>query len=71
MKVVADDKIPLLKGVLEPYCDSVVYLPGGKTGLEDVKDADALITRTRTKWRAGSAAPMKTWYGAVTRWWRT
>jgi len=49
MKVVADDKIPFLKGVLEPYCDSVVYLPGGKTRPEDVADADALITRTRTK----------------------
>jgi erythronate-4-phosphate dehydrogenase len=49
MKVVADDKIPFLKGVLEPYCDSVVYLPGGKIQPEDVRDADALITRTRTK----------------------
>ena len=49
MKVVADDKIPFLKGVLEPYCDSVVYLPGGKTAPEDVRDADALITRTRTR----------------------
>lgn len=49
MKVVADDKIPFLKGVLEPYCDSVVYLPGGKISAEDVRDADAVITRTRTK----------------------
>lgn len=48
MKVVADDKIPLLKGALEPYAD-VVYLPGAKTSAADVKDADALITRTRTK----------------------
>lgn len=27
MKIVADDKIPFLKGVLEPYAE-VVYLPG-------------------------------------------
>lgn len=59
MKVVADDKIPLLKGVLEPYCDSVVYLPGGRTGPEDVKDADALITRTRTKCSAKLLAGSK------------
>jgi erythronate-4-phosphate dehydrogenase len=52
MKIVADDKIPFLKGALEPYCDSVVYLPGGKTAPEDVRDADALITRTRTKCNA-------------------
>ena len=59
MKVVADDKIPLLKGALEPYCDSVVYLPGGKTRPEDVMDADALITRTRTKCNAKLLAGSK------------
>jgi erythronate-4-phosphate dehydrogenase len=48
MKIVADDKIPFLRGVLEPYAE-VVYLPGVKIGREDVKDADALITRTRTR----------------------
>lgn len=48
MKIVADDKIPFLSGALEPYAD-VIYLPGGKTTAADVKDADALITRTRTK----------------------
>ncbi|MDD3116118.1 MAG: 4-phosphoerythronate dehydrogenase PdxB [Victivallaceae bacterium] len=51
MKVVADDKIPFLKGVLEPYAE-VVYLPGAKTAAADVHDADALITRTRTKCHA-------------------
>ena len=29
MKIVADDKIPFLKGALEPYAE-VVYLPGRK-----------------------------------------
>lgn len=47
MKIVADNKIPFLKGALEPFAE-VVYLAGAKTGPEDVKDADAIITRTRT-----------------------
>lgn len=47
MKIVCDDKIPFLRGVLEPYAQ-VVYLPGAKTTPEVVKDADAVITRTRT-----------------------
>lgn len=48
MKIVCDNKIPFLRGVLEPYAE-VVYLPGKETTAEVVKDADALITRTRTK----------------------
>ncbi|HPJ60781.1 MAG TPA: 4-phosphoerythronate dehydrogenase PdxB [Bacteroidales bacterium] len=48
MKIVADDKIPFLKGVLEPYAE-VVYLPGGKITRRDISDADALLIRTRTK----------------------
>lgn len=48
MKVVIDDKIPYIKGLLEPFAD-VVYLPGAKTTPQDVRDADALITRTRTR----------------------
>ncbi len=47
MKVVIDDKIPYIKGVLEPFAE-VIYLPGKKTTPEVVKDADAIITRTRT-----------------------
>jgi erythronate-4-phosphate dehydrogenase len=47
MKIVCDNKIPFLRGALEPYAD-VVYLPGKETTAEVVKDADALITRTRT-----------------------
>ncbi len=49
MKVVADDKIPFLKGVLEQYGIEVKYLPGAKTAAADIADAQALITRTRTK----------------------
>ena len=47
MKIVADNKIPFLRGALEPYAE-VVYLPGKETTPEVVRDADALITRTRT-----------------------
>ena len=48
MKIVADNKIPFLKGVFEPFAQ-VVYLPGKEIDREVLKDADALITRTRTK----------------------
>ena len=49
MKVIADDKIPFLKGVLESEGIEVTYLAGAKTTADDVAAADALITRTRTK----------------------
>lgn len=48
MKVVIDDKIPFIEGILEPYCE-VFYAAGGHINNEMVKDADALIIRTRTK----------------------
>ncbi len=48
LKIVADNKIPFLKGVLEPYAE-VIYLPGAKIAKQDLHDADALIVRTRTK----------------------
>jgi erythronate-4-phosphate dehydrogenase len=48
MKIVADNKIPFLKGVLEPFAD-VLYLPGSEISREHLMDADALLTRTRTK----------------------
>ncbi len=51
MKIVADDKIPFLKGVLEPFAD-VIYLPGKEIDNKILKDADALITRTRTRCNA-------------------
>ncbi|WP_346860532.1 4-phosphoerythronate dehydrogenase PdxB [uncultured Draconibacterium sp.] len=47
MKIVVDNKIPYIKGALEPFAE-VVYLPGSETTKEVVKDADAIITRTRT-----------------------
>jgi len=48
MKIVIDDKIPFIKGVLEPYAE-VVYLSGAKIAHSDVADADALMVRTRTR----------------------
>ena len=48
MKIVADNKIPFLKGVFEPFAQ-VVYLPGKEIDNAALRDADALITRTRTK----------------------
>ena len=48
MLIVADSKIPYLKGVFEPYAD-VRYLDPGEFTPETVRDADALIIRTRTK----------------------
>lgn len=48
MKFIIDDKIPYIQGALEPFGE-VVYLPGPKTTPEIVKDANAIVTRTRTK----------------------
>lgn len=48
MKIVCDNKIPFLRGAFEPYAE-VVYLPGAGTTPEVVKDADAIVTRTRTR----------------------
>lgn len=48
MKIVADDKIPFLKGVLEKYAE-VVYLPGDLISKSDLFNADALLTRSITQ----------------------
>jgi len=47
MKIIIDDKIPYIKGAFEAVAE-VIYLPGNKTTPEIAKDADAIITRTRT-----------------------
>lgn len=47
MKIIIDDKIPYIRGAFEPVAD-VVYLPGAKTTPEVARDADAIVTRTRT-----------------------
>ncbi len=48
IKIVADNKIPFLEGALEGVA-RVEYLPGGEISGEHLMDADALITRTRTR----------------------
>ncbi len=48
MKIVVDDKIPYIREKLEALADEVVYLPGSAIKSEDVRDADALVIRTRT-----------------------
>lgn len=48
MKFIIDDKIPYIKGILEPFGE-VQYISGKSINAHHVKDADALIVRTRTK----------------------
>ena len=48
IRIVADDKIPFLKGALEGVAE-VVYLSGNQISKSDLMDANGLITRTRTR----------------------
>lgn len=48
IRILADDKIPFLQGVLEPYAE-IKYLPGNEINADDISQADALLIRTRTK----------------------
>lgn len=48
VKIVVDDRIPYIAGVLEPHAE-VVYREGRYITAADVRDADALIIRTRTR----------------------
>jgi len=48
IEIVADHKIPFLKGAFEGVA-RVEYLPGGTISRSDLSGADALITRTRTR----------------------
>jgi erythronate-4-phosphate dehydrogenase len=47
MKIIIDNKIPYIHGAFEQVAE-VIYLPGSKTTPDIVKNADAIITRTRT-----------------------
>lgn len=46
--IIADDAIPFLEGVLDPYAE-VIRLPGGEISREAAVKADALLVRTRTR----------------------
>ncbi len=48
ISIVADNKIPFLKGALERVAN-IEYLPGRDIGPRHVREADALILRTRTR----------------------
>lgn len=48
MKVIVDNKIPFIREAIEKIADEVIYLPGADFTPAQVKDADALIIRTRT-----------------------
>lgn len=48
MKIIVEDKIPYIKGALERYGE-VEYLPSGDIDARVMRDADALLTRTRTQ----------------------
>ena len=48
IKIVIDDAIPFIQGVFEPYAE-VVYKGGRDISKEDLIDASALVTRTRTR----------------------
>lgn len=48
MKIIIDNKIPFIKEAASQTSEEVVYLPGNGFTPEAVRDADALIIRTRT-----------------------
>ena len=48
MKVIVDSHIPLIQGLIEPFA-RVDYLEPGDITASAVRDADALIVRTRTR----------------------
>lgn len=48
IKIVADENIPFLEGVFDPYAE-IVFKNGRDICHDDLIDADALIIRTRTK----------------------
>lgn len=49
MKIVVDDKIPYIREALSQMADEVVCLAGTRISAADVRDADALVVRTRTR----------------------
>ena len=50
MKIVIDKAIPFINGVFEPYAETL-YKNGPDIVRDDLLDADALITRSRTRLR--------------------
>ena len=48
MKIIIDNKIPFIKEAVQRIADEVACVPGKDFTPELVRDADALIVRTRT-----------------------
>ena len=49
MRIIVDDKIPFIRPALAILASEVRYLPGASITADDVRDADVLIVRTRTR----------------------
>lgn len=49
IRVIVDNKIPYLKGIIEHLADEVIYMEGKDISPLAVRDADALMVRTRTR----------------------
>ena len=49
MKIVVDNKIPYIRETICQLADEVVFLSGAAITADDVKDADVLVVRTRTR----------------------
>ena len=49
MKIVVDDKIPYIRETICRLADEVVFLRGADITAADVRDADVLVVRTRTR----------------------
>lgn len=48
MKIIVDDKIPYIREALSGITRDTIYIKGAEITADDVRDADALIVRTRT-----------------------
>ena len=49
MRIIVDNKIPFIREAVESIADEVIYAAGNEFTPELVKEADALIIRTRTR----------------------
>ena len=49
MKIIIDDKIPYIADALRNTGAETIFMRGADISAADVRDADALIVRTRTQ----------------------
>lgn len=49
MKIIVDDKIPYIREALSGITRDIIYIKGADITASDVRNADALIVRTRTR----------------------